>query len=188
MDNFSDAQLISFAIKNNAEALETLIARYLKLVYSFVYRFAQNPADAEDITQEVFVKVWKNLRKYDQSKEFRPWLYKIAKNTCLDFLRKKREIPFSELNNIIEDGEWLSQKIIDSSPRPEALTDTSFLKQGFSNALKRLSPKYSEIITLYHLEELNFREISEKTLQPVNTVKSRYRRAIIKLKNIIGSQ
>lgn len=183
MQNLDDKQLVSLAKKGNSDALETLVARYLKLVYSFVFTYAKNRDDAEDITQEVFVKVWKHLDKYDAEKEFRPWLYQIAKNTAFDLFKKKSAIPFSEFEN--EQGDsWLTQGLADSSPQPQILTDRSLLGESLASALKELSPKYSEIISQYHIEELNFREISERSKESINTVKSRYRRAVAKLKEI----
>jgi len=84
MQELTDLQLIELSNKGDMGALETLISRYLKLVYFFVYSYLKNNANAEDVSQEIFVKLWKNLSKFDQSKEFRPWLYQIAKNSCLD--------------------------------------------------------------------------------------------------------
>jgi len=184
MEEFSDEQLISLAKKNNNEALEVLVARYLKLVYRFVYGYAKNADDAEDVTQEVFVKVWRNLGKFDQSKSFRPWLYRIAKNTALDLLKKKSSVPFSDLET--EGEEWLAQSVVDESPSMQILTDRVLLKEKFAVALKKLSPKYAEMIHMRHNQQLNFREISKHTRQSINTVKSRYRRAIFALKRIIG--
>jgi len=185
METYSDEKLAILAAKNNKEALETLVARYLKLVYSFVFRYARNQQDAEDITQEIFVKVWRNLRKFDQSKTFRPWLYKIAKNTCLDFLKKKPLVSFSGLNGI-ENTEWLAQNLASASPSPEISLDQTLLKNEFAAAIKKLSPKYAETLSLHQEQGLNFREIAEATQESQNTVKSRYRRALIKLKQLLS--
>jgi RNA polymerase sigma-70 factor (ECF subfamily) len=183
MQELEDAQLVRLALKNNDEAMAVLVARYLKQVYSFIYTYLKNSADAEDVTQEVFVKVWRNLSKFDLNKPFRPWIYQIAKNTSLDRLKKHGELSFSDLEN--EAGEqWLAQSVPDVSPLPQQLTDRQLLKDGFVKALGLLPAKYAEVLVKYHMEELNFREIAQATRLSINTVKSRYRRAISRLAKI----
>ncbi|MFA5991297.1 MAG: RNA polymerase sigma factor [Candidatus Doudnabacteria bacterium] len=183
MQELTDHQVIALAKKGDNAALETLVSRYLKLVYFFVYSYVKNSAIAEDVSQEVFIKLWKNLSKFDSSKEFRPWLYQIAKNTCLDYLKKKQTLNFAEFESV--DGEqWLAQTIPDSAPGPALVTERALLGEQLMSALKQLSPKYAEIISQYHLEDLNFRQIAEKGRFSINTAKSRYRRAIAQLKEI----
>jgi RNA polymerase sigma-70 factor (ECF subfamily) len=98
-DSPIDKKLIQQYLKGDEKSLEVLIAKYLKLIYSFVYKNVGDQASAEDITQESFIKVWKNIKKFDQKKNFKPWLFQIAKNTSIDFLRKKKSIPFSRFEN-----------------------------------------------------------------------------------------
>jgi hypothetical protein len=86
----TDEQLARLAAADNVAALEELVARYLKPVYGFVRSFVYDADVADDITQEVFVKVWKHISRYDTEQPFRPWLYIIAKRTTFDFLKKKR--------------------------------------------------------------------------------------------------
>jgi RNA polymerase sigma-70 factor, ECF subfamily len=98
MENLTDSQLINAYLKGKKDALDILINRYLKLVYTFIFRLVGNAADAEDITQEVFVKVWRNLKQFDQQKSFKPWIFRIAKNACVDFWRRRKNIAFSAMN------------------------------------------------------------------------------------------
>ena len=95
MQNSTDEQLVALALDGQHPALDMLVERYLKLVYSFVHKYIRDDADAQDVTQEIFVRVWQHLEKFDSAKSFRPWLYTIAKNACLDFLRRKSHVPFS---------------------------------------------------------------------------------------------
>ena len=88
--NESDKQLIINYLKGDEKSLELLIQSYLKPIYSFVYRCTGNTQDAEDVTQEVFVKVWRNLKKFDQRKSFKTWIFAIAKNTAFDHLKKRK--------------------------------------------------------------------------------------------------
>lgn len=186
MKNYTDEQLIKLAIKEDKTALEMLVARYIKIVYCFVYKYARNREDAEDITQEIFIKVWKNLNKFDNDKKFRPWLYEIAKNTSLDFLKKKKAIPFSHLDS--EEDYYLGRFDTiggNTVKSPAVMAEQSFLVNKLSSVIKILSPKYAEIISLYHEQELNFREIAEMKGKSINTIKSRYRRALSLVKRII---
>ncbi len=110
-----DRQLIyDYLKKGDEKSLEILIQRYLKPVYGFAYRYVGNVQEAEDIAQEVFVKVWKNLKKpalslskgFDPKKgNFKAWIFTIAKNTAFDFLKKKKSLQFSDLQkeeNVLE--------------------------------------------------------------------------------------
>ena len=84
-----EEQLVRDYLKGDENSLEILIGQYLKPIYSFIYRYVGNASEAEDITQEVFVRVWKNLKKFDQNKKFKTWIFGIAKNASIDWLRKK---------------------------------------------------------------------------------------------------
>jgi RNA polymerase sigma-70 factor (ECF subfamily) len=185
MNNYSDEQLVKLAIDDNKEALEVLVARYLKLVYNFAYRYVRNSDDAEDITQDVFVKIWRNLHKFDQTKKFKPWLYQIIKNTALDLLKKKSAIPFSNFDR--EEGDnWLEEHLVDEFQQTDIKAENTLLSDKLSGAIGKLTPKYAEVVSLHHQKDLNFREIAELNNESINTVKSRYRRALSLLKKILG--
>jgi RNA polymerase sigma-70 factor, ECF subfamily len=183
-ETLTDKDLIQQYLKGDSGALEILIARYLKLIYSFVYKNVGNPADAEDITQEVFVKVWKNIRKFDQSKNFKPWIFQIAKNSSIDFLRKKKSIPFSRFEN--EKGQNPLVENIAAAPLNiiEKLSD----KRTLSAAMQSLTDKEQKIINLRHNDGLSFKEIAETFQESINTVKSRYRRTLVNLKKNIKTK
>jgi RNA polymerase sigma-70 factor (ECF subfamily) len=95
MENLGDLKLIKQYLAGDEKSLDVLVKRYLKIIYGYSYRNVGNSADAEDITQETFLKVWKNIKKFDQSKSFKSWIFTIAKNTSIDYLRKKKSVPFS---------------------------------------------------------------------------------------------
>ena len=179
MINITDGQLIKKAAQGDDAALAELVQRYLNPVYGFAYRYARNQQDAEDIAQEVFVKVWKNLKKFDASKPFQPWLYQITKNTCLDWLKKKSVAPLSEL-------ETIKNAVVDASPQPDVLADQNLLAAKLTAATNQLSPKYAKVISLYHQQNLNLRQIAQLLQEPLNTVKSRYRRALLLLKKVLN--
>ena len=167
MNTNSDKKLIADYLKGDEKSLEILIHRYLKPIYSFVYRYVNNRQEAEDITQEVFVRVWRNLKKFKRSKSFKTWIFTIAKNSCIDFFRKKKTIPFSEPEDIAGEDKFFERTNIN---------------QLLQFAKDKLMPKYQLVLSLYYNQNLNFREISETTGEPLNTIKSRHRRALILLK------
>ncbi len=185
MRELSDNNLISSYLSGNEQALETLVKRYLKVIYWFVYRYAGEAATADDLTQEVFVRAWRNLKKFDRQKSFKTWLFAIAKNASLDFLKKKKTIPFSALDDA-EGNNAVIDTLIDPSPLPQELLEKAGMAQILAFAMKQLSPKYRKTVLLRHNDDLTFREIAETLGEPLNTVKSRYRRARLFLKKILS--
>jgi RNA polymerase sigma-70 factor (ECF subfamily) len=178
MINKDDLLLIEKYLKGDEKSLEILIQRYLKPIYSFAYKYVGNSQEAEDITQEVFIKVWRNLKKFDKNKNFKPWIFSIAKNTAIDFFKKKKTIPFSQLSTL--------ETIIDSSPLPEELLERKNMLGTLAKVLNKLLPKYSKVLFLRHHNDLTFREISQWLNEPLNTVKSRHRRAVALLKKLLN--
>jgi len=185
MQEKTDQQLITDYLKGDAESLEILIGRHLNSVYRFASRYAASREDADDITQEIFVKVWRNLKKFKQDKNFRAWLFTIAKNNALDWQKKKKAVPFSAFET--EDGENI---FIDNLRGDCASADELFEQkksaEKINSALERLSPKYKAVISLYSKNQLNFREISEKLGEPIDTVKSRYRRGLVLMRRLLA--
>lgn len=180
-ETLNDKNLIRQYLAGDEKSLETLIAKYIKPIYSFVYKNVGKQAEAEDIAQEVFVRVWKNLKKFDQSREFKPWLFQIAKNASIDFLRKKKTIPFSNFEN--ENGQ---NALTESMASPNAnLIENISDKRVLALALQYLSKNEQKIITLRHTDGMSFQEIADVFEESINTIKSRYRRTLsILRKNI----
>jgi len=178
-----EKKLIVQYLKGDTKAFDFLVEGYLKLIYSFIYKNVGNPADAEDITQEVFLRVWKNIRRFDQKKNFRPWIFQIAKNASIDFLRKKKTIPFSRFAD--EKGHNPLAENIAAAPLNliEKLSD----KKTLLSAMQGLTEKEQKTVNLRHTDGLSFREIAEVFNESINTVKSRYRRILLRLRQNIKS-
>ncbi len=184
MTNIGDEILIRKYLAGDEQSLELLIGQYLKPIYSFVSRYVGNSQEAEDITQEVFVRVWRNLKKFDQNKSFKTWIFSIAKNASLDFLKKKKAIPFSEFDTE-EGGNRITDTLADPSPLPLELLEKAGMAKILNVAMEKLSPKYRMVLFLRYNDHFNFREIAESLGESLNTITSRHRRALIVLRNLI---
>ena len=175
-----DNLLINKYLEGDQISSKILIDKYTSSVYNFTQRFT-GPLYAPDVTQEVFIKVWKNLKKYDKSKsQFKTWLFTIARNSVTDYLRKKKSIPFSFLS---EDS-FIEDSIEDEAKLPDEILENLQYKEMLTKILNELSPDYRLILTLYYQEDMTFKEIGEILGKPLNTVKSYHLRAIKKLKDL----
>ena len=191
MQDLPDQQLIAAYLRGDEESLEILISRYLKPIYSFVYRHVGDAQEAEDITQQVFVKVWRNLKKFDQQKSFKPWIFAIAKNASIDSLKKsrsasggKKEIPFSKFESAAGIN-ILTETLADPAVLPDKLFEQKNIAQTLYLAMENLSVQYRMVLFLRYNDHFTFREISESLEEPLHTVKSRHRRALIQLKKLL---
>ncbi|MBU6430996.1 MAG: sigma-70 family RNA polymerase sigma factor [Patescibacteria group bacterium] len=179
-----DQQLIADYLNGDDGAIAVLIDRHLKTVFSFTYRLVRNKENAEDIAQDTFLKMWRNLKKYRPGENFKTWLFTIARNAAIDFLRKKKSLAFSDFED--DDGE---NAFIETLTDPEPLPDEIFAKAEEENvldeALNKLSLPHRETLLLRYSERLTFDEIGKILGQSINTVKSRHRRAVENLRRIL---
>jgi RNA polymerase sigma-70 factor (ECF subfamily) len=180
-----DEELITLYLKGDTDALNVLIQKHLNSVYSFVRSIVYSDTDAEDTTQETFVKLWKNIKKYKEGNNFKSWLLTIAKNTAYDFLRKRKNIPFSQFEND-DGGNVLIDTLADTEASAIELIIFAENKETIKKALEHISPLYREVLLLRHGEDMTFEEIGKILHKPLNTVKSQHRRALIELRNIIA--
>ena len=189
MEHLSDEQLVLEYRAGKEAALEVLFARYLRSIYNLAYGYARYLGEADDIAQQVFIKVWKNLKKFDQAKRFRPWIFKIAKNTALDFVKQKHLIAFSELANADGSNSWLDNlPTLNSGEASDVAkaVDRNLSNNIIAGALEKLPTIYKIVLTLRIEKDFSFREIAEYLNEPLNTVKSRYRRALSLLKKSLA--
>lgn len=182
----NDNELIRHYLEGDNNSFEKLIFRYTKIIYRFVYRTTNNKDDSFDITQEIFLKVWKNIKKYDDKQNFKTWLFTIARNTSIDWLRKKRNYLFSDLTKE-DDNDDFGQTIADTEPLQDAIFEQNELADLLKKVLIKLSMDERTILILHNEDYLTFEEISEIFKKPTNTIKSIYRRSLIKLKRYLES-
>lgn len=187
MQQDTDEQLIVNYLRGDEKSLEILIGRYLKPIYNFAYHYVKKEKEAEDITQEIFIKAWRNLKRFDKKRSFKIWLFHLAKNICFDFFRKRKDLSFSELEKGDEDYH-LEEEIIDASPLPDELFEQKNLQEILNSAIEQLPLKDQTVLFLHHNEHFIFQEIADSLNESLNTIKSRYRRALKKLKILLYSR
>lgn len=179
----TDSELIHDYLKGDSRAFSSLVDKHLPAVYAFVYRLTGNKDEASDISQESFVKVWKNISRYDHNQNFKTWLFTIARNTTIDFLRKRREIVFSKME--YEEGEGFGVAIPDPEPLPDVLFEKKEIKEKVEGALNTLSPDQKTVVILHYKDGLTFEQIGKVVGKSVNTVKSQYRRSLASLRKYL---
>lgn len=173
------------AVEDDQSKIEAIIKAYLGPVHGFVRRLSGDANEAEDITQEVFLKVWKNLDRYNPEQDFKAWLFTIARNTTIDWLRKRRPVLFSSLTQDNEEDGFAST-LIDEDPLPPELFERAELAQILTEALAQLSLDQRTVILLHLEQDLTFEAIAQIVGRSLNTVKSQYRRGLIALRQILA--
>ncbi len=183
----NDEEVIALYKNGVEEAFMELINRYTSPLYNFSARLTDKNT-ASDIVQETFIKVWKNLYKFDSSKaSFKTWIFTIAKNTATDFLRKKKSLLFSDMENRDDKGsDTFSEKIADENLLPDEALQQLQDSDLLNNVLEKLPTHYKTIMVLHYQEDMTFDEIGKILNKPLNTVKSQHRRAIILMRKILG--
>lgn len=181
MNSTANSTLIKKARRGDGRAFGMLIENHERFVYNIVYRITGNFEDARDISQEAFIKAFKNFSSYDESSAFSTWLYRIAVNTAIDHVRKKKRENNVSLEDYITEEKTESHK---SSVEEKVIS-----KEGVSNimeAVNSLDEDFKTVIVLRDIEGMEYSQISEITGCPVGTVKSRLSRARGKLRQIIN--
>jgi RNA polymerase sigma-70 factor, ECF subfamily len=181
----TDAELVSALIKGNGESFTALVDRHMSMVYKFTYRYVGNVDATNDIVQEVFIKVWKNIKRFDQGRNFKTWLLTIAKNTALDSIKKKKSVLFSKIEEGENDLDAFLAPYVDTPDLPDQIMERQYAKAGLDAALAQLNPSYRSVLLLRYTEHMKFREIAHTLQEPIDTIKSKHRRALILLKKLL---
>ncbi len=172
-----EAALVAEAIGGSELAFRTLVERYQRPVFSLVLRMVRDHGIAEDVTQEVFVKAWMALSRYDPRRRFASWLFKIASNAAIDQLRRKK-LPTTPIETSDTDQSSILDRIEDErSESPDTLVKRRELSAALEAAVAALRPEYRLVVLLRFREELPYRDIAEATGMPLGTVKTNLRRA-----------
>lgn len=173
----TDEQLVLLTQQGNVEAFEFLIKRYEDKIKKYVQRMVQGKDDLNDITQNVFLKAFKNIQGFHLKHKFSSWLYRIAHNETVNFLKKKKPLALFDFDVFLPHYNLGKQDIESEAERKQ-------FKQTFDQCLDELESKYKEVVILYYLEELSYQEIADVLHLPVSTVGVRLKRAREALKKL----
>ncbi len=182
----NDFRLVGLALQGDQKSYSELLSRYRDAIYFMLLKMVNNRDDANDLAIETFAKAFQNLEKYKPDYAFSTWLFKIATNNCIDFIRKRKLQTFSLDQSQGEEGENTKTfEIAGNSPTPEE----SMVKKQKSAILKdlveKLPTRYRKLIILRYFEENSYEEISEQLDIPLGTVKAQLFRAHNLLSNIL---
>jgi len=183
-----DSALMLRSANGDRWAFDRLVRRYYRKVYSTSYRLLGNPQEAEDATQEIFLKVYKAARSFQPHLSFSTWLYRISVNHCLNVLRWKRRRRFLSLNALLRpdrdepDPEEFSSFVrAHSSSRPDEQLEKSERAEAVRRAIESLPEKQRVAVILHRYEGLSYKEIAEVMGTSVSSVESRLHRAKVAL-------
>ncbi len=179
----ADSALMERLTQRDTSALEALYSRYARPVYSLVLRILREPASAEEIVQDVFLLLWRNAERYRASRgPLQPWLFALARNRALDYLRLKREKQRRR-----EDSYDLDLPVSVAAPNPEALLDGACRAERIRVCLGELSEPQRRAIELAFFGGMTHGEIAAALAKPLGTVKSWIRNGLICLREALGS-
>jgi len=182
MSEADDLKNIKNALNGDENAISDLVKKYLKAIYNFVYKQIGDQAQAEELTQETFLKAWKKLKSFKQNENFKTWLFTIARHTTIDYFRKKKALSFSDLSE--ENEKMITEKLPDPNPLPDEILQKIEDKQILNKLLEKLPQNYKEILILHYIEDFDFDEIGKIQKKPLNTIRSQHHRALIKLRDL----
>ncbi len=182
-------RLIIASAKGDRQAFCVLVVMYERFVYNSVKIKVANEDDALDVSQEVFIKIWKSLPMYRGDCRFTTWIYKICQNACLDHLRHEQHIRTEQLpTHTDKDGDENTVEFADESPdsSPELSFEKNEAIRAVRAAILKLSPEQREVVELRDIRGYRYEEISEMLGIEIGTVKSRLNRARSNLKEMLA--
>jgi RNA polymerase sigma factor (sigma-70 family) len=176
MDNLTDEQLIDRVRQGQSDAYRVLVERHKSYIYTLVYRMVGHKETAEDLTQEVFVKLFRNLSYFRGDAKFTTWLYRMTTNLVTDYRRSQKRRPYEALLDKMKG--WLS----DAREQPEEKALLKDEQQRMQALLSELPDKYRLIMYLFHYKQLSYQEMFVVTGLPVKTLETRLYRGKAMLK------
>lgn len=187
VNTVSESEYIRLSLEGDTAAFEKLVLLYENKILNYCYRMLGNRADAEDATQEVFVKLFRFLESYTGQSAFSTWLFKIASNVCLDYLRKHKRLRTEtvSLHQQNDEGDEFLLNIKSDAPTPYETAQKNEAQRALETALLNLGEEQRLVIVLRDVEGLSYEEISRITGLNEGTVKSRINRARRALKKLL---
>jgi len=173
------SDLVRRAQAGDLEAFQQLFETHQRGVYNIIHQMVRSDADAADLTQDVFVRVWKSLPRLEVPEAFTSWLYRIATNLSRNWIRDNTRVRQESLDQPVGNGEdeGSAREVADVSGDPAAVTQTRSMQEVVQRAIQGLSEDHRTVVTLHHLEGMAVEEIAAIMKCSVGTVKSRLSRA-----------
>jgi RNA polymerase sigma-70 factor (ECF subfamily) len=168
----SEADLVGRCLEGDAAAWDTLVRAYWKLVFNIAYKFVARFDEAEDLTQEIFVKLFTALATYDRRASFETWLTRVSRNLCIDRYRRRRREEERFTDEVDPDAIPLDELVSRPDATLEQREEVAIVRQALAN----LPPAYREAVSLRDIHELSYEQIAERLQLPEGTVKSRINR------------
>jgi RNA polymerase sigma-70 factor (ECF subfamily) len=184
----SNEELLMQCQRQDQEALRLLLRRHERPVYNLLYRMLSNHEDAEEALAEVFVKVWRAAASFKGDSKFTTWLYRIASNTARDVLRSRQTRRDVSIEDVILDEVRLSERQDSTYGNPEKTAIEADDKERIIKAIALLSEEDRLLVTLYHLQECDYDEISAITNIPSGNLKVKLFRARQRLKKLCAGE
>ncbi|UEG52341.1 sigma-70 family RNA polymerase sigma factor [Mucilaginibacter daejeonensis] len=181
----NDYQLVLKAREGNQKAYADLMQRYKDSIYFMSLKMVNNREDAMDITVETFAKAFEKLDKYQPDYAFSTWLFRVATNNCIDFLRKKKLNTVS-INQMNDEEDERPLQIKADTLNPEESSIKKQQSEELKVLIESLPPRYRNLLTLRYFDELSYEEIAQQLDLPLGTVKAQLFRAKYLLGNIIN--
>jgi RNA polymerase sigma-70 factor (ECF subfamily) len=170
-----DVKLIKLCKKNNKEALNSLYIKYEKYIYTICYNYTHSREDSLDLVQEVFIKILKNIVKFDENRPLLPWIKRITINTCLNFKRQKK--PIISLDEVVTDSGQLLKDAIASQFNLEDFILFQDTSEIINEEIAKIEDRFRMPLILRHKHEMTYEEIASALEVPLGTVKTNIYRA-----------
>jgi len=170
-----DYELVKAALQGDEKAFARLLNRYKDAIYFMLLKMVNNRSDAEDLTLEAFGKAFKNLHQYSPTYAFSTWLFKIASNNCIDFLRKKKGVNVPIEKDDSENSETVKLKSKELNPEERLIRQQKAIL--LRNVVRKLKPRYHVLVELRYFREFSYEEIAKELDLPLGTVKAQLFRA-----------
>ncbi|MEO6521628.1 MAG: sigma-70 family RNA polymerase sigma factor [Mucilaginibacter sp.] len=184
----NDFKLVGRAREGDQKAYADLMHRYKDSIYFMALKMVNNKEDAMDLTVETFAKAFEKLDKYQPEYAFSTWLFRVATNNCIDFIRKKK-LNTTSINGMVDDdGDDRPLQIKSDTLNPEEVSMKREQTQLLKLLIDSLPPRYRNLIVLRYFDELSYEEISEQLDLPLGTVKAQLFRARYLLSNIVNAR
>jgi RNA polymerase sigma-70 factor (ECF subfamily) len=182
--------LVRRCVAGDVVAWEEIVQRYNRRIYNICYRFAGSGDDAQDLTQEVFIKMFRTLNTYDVERgAFMTWVTTITRNLLVDHFRKSKQDRVTESLDTTpsehEDAMPLSERIEDKAPAADLSVRSREIRELVHNALQKLSPELREAVILRDLQDMDYKDIATVLKVPEGTVKSRINRGRAELARLL---